>query len=52
MPYGTPDTDFWDIAAYYTADWNSIKLSLAAAYTWIETGVVTGSEVDLFQGRR
>jgi hypothetical protein len=47
--FGTPDTDFWDIAAYYTADWNSIKLSLAAAYTWIETGVVTGDEVNLFQ---
>jgi hypothetical protein len=47
--FGTPDTDFWDIAAYYTADWNSIKVSAAAAYTWIETGVVTGRETDLFQ---
>ena len=43
------DEDFWDVAAFYTADWNSIKLSAAAAYTWIETGVVTGEEVDLFQ---
>ena len=34
---------------FYTADWNSIKLSAAAAYTWIETGVVTGDEVDLYQ---
>ena len=41
--------DFWDIAVYYTADWNSIKVSAAAAYTWIETGVVTGRETDLFQ---
>ncbi len=23
----TPDSNFWDIAAFYTADWNSIKLS-------------------------
>ena len=36
------DTRFRDIAVFYTADWNSIKLSAAAAYTWIETGVVTG----------
>ena len=34
---------------FYTADWNSIKLSAAAAYTWIETGVVTGTETDLYQ---
>ena len=33
------DTDFWDIAGFYTADWNSIKFSAAAAYTWIETAV-------------
>jgi hypothetical protein len=33
----TSDTDFWDIAVFYTGDWNSIKLSAAAAYTWIET---------------
>ena len=46
---GTPDTDFADIAVYYTADWNSIKVSAAAAYTWIETGVLTGPETDLFQ---
>jgi hypothetical protein len=35
----TSDTDFWDIAVFYTGDWNSIKLSAAAAYTWIETAV-------------
>jgi predicted porin len=35
----TSDTDFWDIALFYTADWNSIKLSAAAAYTWMENGV-------------
>ena len=29
---------------FYTADWNSIKLSAAAAYTWIETGVTSGRE--------
>ena len=37
----TSDTDFADIAVFYTADWNSIKLSAAAAYTWIETSVAT-----------
>ena len=43
------DQDFADIAVFYTADWNSIKLSAAASYTWIETAVVTGTEADLFQ---
>jgi hypothetical protein len=43
------DSNFWDIALFYTADWNSIKLSAAAAYTWIETGVDTGTQTDLFQ---
>jgi Gram-negative porin len=33
------DEDFADIAVFYTADWNSIKVSAAAAYTWIETAV-------------
>jgi hypothetical protein len=33
----TSEQDFWDIAVFYTGDWNSIKLSAAAAYTWIET---------------
>ena len=33
------DQDFWDIAVFYTADWNSIKVSAAAAYTWVETAV-------------
>jgi Gram-negative porin len=47
--FDTPDSDFADIAVFYTADWNSIKVSAAAAYTWIETGVVTGTETDLFQ---
>ena len=37
----TSDVDFWDIAVFYTGDWNSIKLSAAAAYTWIETGATT-----------
>jgi hypothetical protein len=35
------ELDFWDIAVFYTADWNSIKVSAAAAYTWIETAAVT-----------
>ena len=29
----TPEHNFWDAAGFYTADWNSIKLSAAAAYT-------------------
>jgi hypothetical protein len=33
------DQDFADIAVFYTGDWNSIKLSAAAAYTWVETAV-------------
>ena len=37
----TSEQDFWDVAVYYTGDWNSIKVSAAAAYTWIETGVDT-----------
>jgi hypothetical protein len=45
----TDDAKFWDAAVYYTADWNSIKVSAAYAFTWIETGVVTGDEVRLHQ---
>jgi hypothetical protein len=51
-PLGAPlseDQDFADIAVFYTADWNSIKVSAAAAYTWIETGALTGTETDLWQ---
>jgi hypothetical protein len=51
--FGTPDTDFADVAVYYTADWNSIKVSAAAAYTWIESAAVPsiafGDEGNLFQ---
>jgi hypothetical protein len=47
--FNANDSDFWDIAVFYTGDWNSIKLSAAAAYTWIETGINTGTETDLFQ---
>jgi hypothetical protein len=39
----TPETNFWDIAAFYTADWNSIKLSAAAAYTWQESSILNSS---------
>ena len=31
----TDNSHFWDIAVFYTADWNSIKISLAGAYTWL-----------------
>ena len=40
------DQDFWDVAVFYTADWNSIKLSAAAAFTWIETAVRPATEAD------
>ncbi len=39
----TPDANFWDIAAFYTADWNSIKVSAAYAYTWMESAINSGS---------
>jgi hypothetical protein len=45
----TTDANFADIALFYTADWNSIKLSAAYSYTWIESGANTGDEVDLHQ---
>ena len=35
----TPDHNFWDIAVFYTADWNSIKLSAAYAYTHLEHSI-------------
>jgi hypothetical protein len=40
----TRDSHFWDIAAFYTADWNSIKLSLAYAFTWMESNPLNGGE--------
>ena len=36
-----PDSNFWDFAVLYTADWNSIKLSAAYAYTWMESAAAT-----------
>ena len=45
----TDDSHFWDIAAFYTADWNSIKLSLAYAYTWMESNPLNGGEEDIHQ---
>jgi hypothetical protein len=45
----TVDANFADVAVFYTADWNSIKVSAAYAYTWIETGAITGDEVNLHQ---
>src|SRR5262245_32728007 len=32
----TPESNFWDAAVFYTADWNSIKVSFAYAFTWTE----------------
>jgi hypothetical protein len=44
----TPDNNFWDIAGFYTGDWNSIKISLAGAYTWIESNAY-GENDNLWQ---
>ena len=34
---------------FYTADWNSIKISLAGAYTWLEANPFNGAEEDIVQ---
>jgi hypothetical protein len=38
----SPDSNFWDAALMYTADWNSIKLSAAYTYTWMESAALSG----------
>ena len=38
----SPDSNFWDLALMYTADWNSIKLSAAYTYTWMESAALSG----------
>ena len=45
----TDDSHFWDLALFYTADWNSIKISLAGAYTWMESNPLNGGEEDYWQ---
>jgi hypothetical protein len=45
----TQDSHFWDIAAFYTADWNSIKLSAAYAFTWLESSPLNGGEETIHQ---
>jgi hypothetical protein len=49
----TPDHNFWDIAFFYTADWNSIKLSAAYAFTHEEdtssANCITDCSDDLHQ---
>ena len=50
--FGLPQTSeshFWDFAGFYTADWNSIKISLAGAYTWMESNPINGAEEDYWQ---
>jgi Gram-negative porin len=37
LPSVTPESNFWDAAVFYVADWNSIKLSAAYAFTWTES---------------
>ena len=38
----SPDSNFWDLALMYTADWNSIKMSAAYTYTWMESAARLG----------
>ena len=38
----SPDSNFWDLALMYTADWNSIKISAAYTYTWMESAALSG----------
>jgi Gram-negative porin len=45
----TDDSHFWDFALFYTADWNSIKISLAGAYTWLESNPLNGGEEQYYQ---
>jgi Gram-negative porin len=45
----TKDSHFWDIALFYTADWNSIKISFAYAFTWIESNWLNGGEENIHQ---
>jgi hypothetical protein len=39
----SPESNFWDLAVMYTADWNSIKLSAAYTYTWEQSALLSGS---------
>ena len=45
----TDDSHFWDLALFYTADWNSIKISLAGAYTWMESNPLNGGQENYWQ---
>jgi hypothetical protein len=38
----SPDSNFWDLALMYTADWNSIKISAAYTFTWMESAATSG----------
>ena len=38
----SPLSNFWDLALMYTADWNSIKISAAYTYTWMESAADSG----------
>ena len=47
-----PDVNFWDIAVFYTADWNSIKLSAACCLHLAGDWQRHRPEVDLVPSRR
>jgi hypothetical protein len=40
----TRDSHFWDIAAFYNKDWGNFKISLAYAYTWMESNPLSGGQ--------
>ncbi len=45
----TSDSNFWDIAAFYNNDWGNFKVSLADAYTWIESNPLNGGQENYYQ---
>ena len=45
----TNDSHFWDFAAFYTGDWNSIKVSAAYAFTWEQTNPLNGGRETINQ---
>jgi hypothetical protein len=45
----TRSSHFWDIAAFYNKDWGSFKISLAYAYTWMQSTALSTTEENYHQ---
>ncbi len=45
----TSDSNFWDIAAFYNKDWGNFKVSLAYAYTYLESNPLNGNQESYHQ---